>query len=594
MLSVFFRKSFLNIFLLILIVIGLFATSSLAMVTRYVKVDNMAKSQALLEQTAQITRLTFQAFDTVNLLISSDHSITRALQRMTLPDRQYSDDDIKSINFLNNSMNTIIASGQYIHSVYIYMNGAHAYYSSEDRIVPITNKDGPWLSTVNLIELENGITNRTLVSGHSWGTDREIVSVFRTLFNGTGVAIVNVDVSKLRDDIQQYVFYPGQQIHLTDGNNHTWLAGDYSLSQEDLTKALTAETEDRIRLADGSQFLLSKHSFGHYGWSFLSFTPVSSFYALQHRMLWIAGVVTLACLILGIVISIFIAQKNHLSISSIIDAIETVEQGGELPEIPIPQQDVYTYIIHNIISTGILKKYMEIQITEKKNSLRLLELSALQYQINPHFLVNTLKTIYWNCVERTGFHSPDAKMLENLLDITGYSLKDPEAFVTVGEELLHTKSYADILIQRHQGELDVIWDYDDTTQNAICEKLILQPFLENAFYHGIRKTNTPGTIKVRVRIVNNIVVIKVIDNGSGISREELSVIRRNLSSEEPPKDHIGIYNPHRRLVLTFGTDYGIMIRSKLGVGTSVEISFPYITDPSQLTDTFPTPETTVL
>ena len=213
-------------------------------------------------------------------------------------------------------------------------------------------------------------------------------------------------------------------------------------------------------------------------------------------------------------------------------------------------------------------------IAEKKYMLQVLEMSALQYQINPHFIVNTLKCIYWRCVKQSGIASSPARMIENLLDITGYCLSAPSETVTLGEEILHAKSYTDILTERHGEKMTISKSHTEDISEATCKRMIIQPFIENAYYHGIRGSNRPGKITIRIRRMNEFIVIWVIDNGVGIPPEKLQAIRGSLLQTDVPLDHIGICNPHRRLVLAFGPDYGVNISSKAGFGTIVRICVP--------------------
>jgi two-component system sensor histidine kinase YesM len=156
--------------------------------------------------------------------------------------------------------------------------------------------------------------------------------------------------------------------------------------------------------------------------------------------------------------------------------------------------------------------------------------------------------------------------------------------VTLREEILHTKSYTDILTDRHEGELEVSWDYAQEMEDVVCKRLILQPFIENAFYHGIRpaseeikKYNSKGRIRIKIRQKAEEIIINITDNGKGMPKNKLNAIRSSLSKTEMPTEHIGIYNPHRRIVLTFGEKYGVNVYSLMNCGTTVQIRLPKFT-----------------
>lgn len=580
----FFINSFINLLLVMIIPITLLGTLMIIYTNRYLKEDITSKNQALLKQSSQITRLIFQSFDTVNLMISSDSTSARALRRITSGSELFSDEDIKILNNLNNSINSIIASNHYIDSVYVFINGTDKFYSSSDRIVPIEKlEDSKWIEDLSSGLETQGFTFRQLHSNISNDHDKDIVSVYRRMFSGAGTVVVNIDIDKLRDDMEKYLVYEDQVMYLTDSVSSINLTGETSIEWDSMSEILADNQDEFTQSIEDKPYLISRLPIDKYDWYFVSLAPLSTLYKLQYNQVQLTLMAITICVLIGIVVAALSARKNYKSICGIINAIETAHKGGELLP-PQKSQDVYTYIIHNFIHHGILKDYVDVQLSEKKYMMQTLEMKALQYQINPHFLVNTLKGIYWKSVKANGISSPAARMTENLLDITGYYLSDPSATVTLREEILHTKSYTDILTDRHEGELEVSWDYAQEMEDVVCKRLILQPFIENAFYHGIRpaseeikKYNSKGRIRIKIRQKAEEIIINITDNGKGMPKNKLNAIRSSLSKTEMPTEHIGIYNPHRRIVLTFGEKYGVNVYSLMNCGTTVQIRLPKFT-----------------
>lgn len=105
-------------------------------------------------------------------------------------------------------------------------------------------------------------------------------------------------------------------------------------------------------------------------------------------------------------------------------------------------------------------------------------------------------------------------------------------------------------------------------------KLLFQPFIENCIYHGIKEKEGSGFIKIKIKLVDSFIKVTIIDNGLGIDKETLQNIRTRLNNDGEHCEHIGLYNTHKRLKLTYGDSSGIEIRGKLGSGTVVYIIFP--------------------
>lgn len=223
------------------------------------------------------------------------------------------------------------------------------------------------------------------------------------------------------------------------------------------------------------------------------------------------------------------------------------------------------------------RSYLKLQLSERKYRLQAAELLALQSQINPHFLHNTLETIYWEILRISGKPTIAHRMLENLSDIMKYSLNSKDNLVTLKEEIENTKSYIEIQKYRYEDKFDVYWDYSPLVDNYKIKKLIFQPLVENSIYHGIIKKDIRCYIKIKIVKSDSHLRIFVADNGAGILPEKLDVIKQKLVSNEDFSDHIGLFNTNKRLKLLYGDKYGIRIRSLPDKGTVVFIHIPILT-----------------
>lgn len=203
--------------------------------------------------------------------------------------------------------------------------------------------------------------------------------------------------------------------------------------------------------------------------------------------------------------------------------------------------------------------------------LRKTELKALQAQINPHFLYNTLDSIQWMCEQD---NSKDAvKMVGALAKLFRISISHGNEFITISDELKHAESYLIIQSYRYKNQFTYSFDVDKSVLDCMCNKITIQPFIENAIYHGLDRMVDEGEIKIIVERRGKDIAIIVKDNGLGMTEEQCKAVLQKGRSDSKG---IGVKNVDDRLKIYFGDEYGITIDSELDVGTTVTIKIPKI------------------
>ena len=210
-------------------------------------------------------------------------------------------------------------------------------------------------------------------------------------------------------------------------------------------------------------------------------------------------------------------------------------------------------------------------VREEELNLRKTELKALQAQINPHFLYNTLDSIAWMCEQ--GRNADAVKMVHALARLFRISISKGHELIPISREIEHAESYLQIQKYRYKNQFTYHFHVDPTCVNYLCNKITLQPIIENAINHGLDLLVEEGRIDVYVQPDGDDILFRVEDNGVGMSQEQIVAIM-----EHDPKDRagIGIRNVNDRLQIYFGKEYGLSITSKLDVGTCVEIRMPKI------------------
>ena len=199
------------------------------------------------------------------------------------------------------------------------------------------------------------------------------------------------------------------------------------------------------------------------------------------------------------------------------------------------------------------------------------ELKALQSQINPHFLYNTLDSIIWMAEGKK--NEEVVLMTASLARLLRQSISNEDELVSIGQEAEYARSYLTIQKMRYKDKLEFQIDISPAIFGVKIIKLVLQPIIENAIYHGLKYKDSKGFLIVRGYQEGEKAVLEVEDNGVGMDEETLSHIfekhKVNYHS-----NGVGVYNVQKRLKLYYGEEYGIVYKSKKNEGTRAVITIP--------------------
>ena len=215
-------------------------------------------------------------------------------------------------------------------------------------------------------------------------------------------------------------------------------------------------------------------------------------------------------------------------------------------------------------------------VRSEELNLRKTELRALQAQINPHFLYNTLDSISWMC-ER-GKNAEAVRMVNALARLFRISISRGHELIPIRNELQHAESYLQIQSYRYKNQFVYSFDVDEDCLDYLCNKITLQPIIENAIYHGLNGLVDEGDISISIKSEGEDVIFTVADNGMGMSESQIASI---LSKERSDSTGIGLKNVDDRLKIYFGSSYGITIESVPDEGTQVHIRMPKVTEESE-------------
>ncbi|MDY0235400.1 MAG: sensor histidine kinase [Gudongella sp.] len=281
-------------------------------------------------------------------------------------------------------------------------------------------------------------------------------------------------------------------------------------------------------------------------------------------------------IVVGIILLIIVLGSSYIMASKISKPIRELEYAmsnlsTEFSK--VPEGTGNSYEVENLkkhFNEMIDKiQFLMEGIQEKESFLRESEIRSLYSQINPHFLYNTLDTIVW--MAEFGDSEKVIATTKSLAQFFRISLSQGSDKITLGDEIEHIKQYLFIQKQRYDDHLKYDIDCPETYKSIKVPKIILQPIVENAIYHGIKELDEVGFIKIQVEKNEHQLILKVIDNGVGFdSNTEKSTLTK--------LGGVGIQNVNKRLQLIYGNESGVQIDSKIGVGTVVTIIIPTTSD----------------
>lgn len=275
-------------------------------------------------------------------------------------------------------------------------------------------------------------------------------------------------------------------------------------------------------------------------------------------------------MVLMLICVIIIAKSIQTPVSQLIQAMGRAENGNFEPvAVRHPDSELGLLEIHYNHLTERLKFLMDSLVQEQKLK-RKTELRALQEQMKPHFLYNTLDTIGYIVLTGDTCQAYDA--ITALGSFYRQSLSRGKQFITLEQELQIIKDYTSLLSLRYEELFTVTYDVDETLYQHEIIKLLLQPLVENSVYHGIKPLGEPGIIIISVKRQNELICLTVSDNGVGMDENLLQSLR---SSSPSPRDSFGLAGTIERVHISYPEKGAVELHSQKGKGTSVTIKIPF-------------------
>ncbi|AJS60879.1 sensor histidine kinase [Paenibacillus sp. IHBB 10380] len=317
-------------------------------------------------------------------------------------------------------------------------------------------------------------------------------------------------------------------------------------------------------------------------WKLVGIIP-SEEYRSQNRYFLILTAVAVSVAILFVIIFVlFLIQKITNPLSALTKFLKNWSPEEPVPAIPVKSIDEVGQLIvsYNKLSSRIVQLTDEVKWNEslKKEA----DMQALQIQMNPHFLYNTLSSVHWLALMNGD--AKIAQMVGSLSDFLRFSLNNGQEYCSIEQEISHVQNYVSIQSIRYPDKFVFQVNVDAAIQEQLMLKLLLQPLVENAMLHGILKRDGHGCITIDAKCDEQGIHFTVADDGIGIVPERLNWLHTKLSEhpahekERPTKGGYGLRNVHNRLLLHYGKEAGLRVEGTEGEGTRVMFTIPILRD----------------
>ena len=338
--------------------------------------------------------------------------------------------------------------------------------------------------------------------------------------------------------------------------------------------SLIMDTEDDTVLtgtgSNGKLYSISRSD--KTGWTVVDCTNVRELLSKSRQAQSIYVLTAVILVIVALLFSRFMARSITLPIQKLRDSMEKVQEGDfSISDVVVDSDNEIGSLTKSFdVMTHRIQELMEQNVYEQEQK-RKSELKALQSQINPHFLYNTLDSIIWMAEGKK--NEEVVLMTASLARLLRQSISNEDEVVPIANEVEYARGYLTIQKMRYKDKLEFQIEVEPSILHIPLIKLVLQPIIENAIYHGLKYKESKGLLIIKGFMKDGNAVLQVIDDGVGMDEETLAHIydRHKVNYHS---NGVGVYNVQKRLKLYYGDDYGITYESKKGEGTTATITIP--------------------
>ena len=562
------NKLFFSYGILFLIFVTTLSTVSYLNSTRIITDKSVNYALGMLEQIRNNIDINLEQIDLVSYVVFSNNSMLKVLKNS---DEYFTSADSALKYSIDKLLADVVFSRRDIYSITIFDNkGRRIDTNPYSPNVPFeevkkkaVEKDGKmaWLSTDKKFSLI------------------PIVRQIRDMdMNPVGFMQINIRESSFNNicseqikNMNGLIFIENENGSIISGNDSTYIGTQ--INEKIYEKTKLKEPGYIIDYIDNVKSIVAFYPSRVNGWQCVGIIPMNKVTADAELVRNIILISSVIAIILFIILSYYLARGVTNPLKIIAGEMKNANISDWTPKVSFEGKDEVAYLSREFNRMVVRINDLVDEAVEQKSRFSRQELKALQSQISPHFLYNTLEIVNW--MARTRDVPEIVEIVKALSDMMRYITSHSEEIVTVEKELEYLKMYCLIQKYRYKDKFTVFYEVEDDILDFCLPKLTLQPIIENAIVHAFNGVRREGKIIITGNIVGDRVRLQIIDNGKGIDNAQIeSMLKNENISSVPNHVGIGVSNVNQRIKLIYGNEFGLQIKSVLNEGTQFDIWIP--------------------
>jgi two-component system sensor histidine kinase YesM len=486
-----------------------------------------------------------------------------------------------------NYLNALLDTREDILNIYLITTTGEILSNDASAVIKETANPLEQAYYQKAVETREFIISESHIQNIALGEYPWVVTCSKAVYDGDqllGVILIDLNFSLIEDMVSRIVIGDQGYLFIIDSSGnliyHPKLELIYSGIKTEPIQALLSSEETMIETLDDEKainFVITDSEYS--SWKVIGkiYNQDLNSYSEALREFFI--IIILVTLIISLVLAAMIAGNILRPVKSLLHGMSEFQSGDLNVQVEVESQNELG-ILTNTFNT--MTRRIKTLIDTNKDVERMKrksDLDALQAQINPHFLYNTLDSIVW--MGEANKSAEVVKMTSALSKLFRISINKGQEFITVKQELEHVESYLTIQKMRYGDKLDYIIEGQEKLLSLRILKIIIQPIVENAIYHGLKKMPGKGTIQINVYQETledeDHLCIDVIDDGVGMDESTVNQLLSGQILTKNKSGGVGVYNVDQRIKLYYGERYGLHIQSEMFEGTRVTIRLPYLT-----------------
>jgi two-component system, sensor histidine kinase YesM len=481
---------------------------------------------------------------------------------------------------LNDILGSVLYEDKLVRSLYIYKEEKCIYVFRDDFLDNVIfQKSGAYTKTIDSAGSLYREVYRTKTNDYEILFGRSIRDISKDDNDVLGLVFIFVDEKTLSDIYKVKGISQSGVIFITDGNGNIISHSDKSeINKNIMNESAYREafgdknTDYYVTKLNGTDTIVAFHTLKNWNVKVIETIPLKDYTGEVHSILLMTAILGFLLFFSLMLISLLMSSHITRPIKELKVAMKKLRNGDFEVRTAINTKDEFGDISDSFnYMTQKLRELVEKLISEERLRSST-ELDMLQYQINPHFLYNTLGSMRFSSL--TSGDMKTAEMLQILSRLLKRSLGSAGKLVPVEAELLNIKDYIYIQQIQYNNKINVEFDINEEIFEYMIPNLLLQPLIENAIFHGLDRNMDNPIISISAKKDEGDTVFFIRDNGKGMSANKVKEIYEGKDTLQRGFNNIGIKNVNMRLKLNYGEAYGLNIKSSPGMGTTVEVRLP--------------------